>query len=79
MKRTPWFKPNQKPVRPGLYEAQDTTMRCNGCVTMLEWRDGEWFSRSSVLAGYRTHFWPHQLRRWRGVLGAATGKEPDHA
>lgn len=70
-KRTPWFRPDQEPAQPGLYEAQDTTMRCNCCVLMLEWRGGEWFSRSdcgSEFPVYGTHFFPSQLRRWRGLV-----------
>lgn len=70
---TPWFAPNQKPVRDGRYQAQDASMRCNCCWFELEWRGGEWFAKG-CLSGDRfaVHFFPSQLRRWRGLTKDTT-------
>lgn len=67
MKLTPWFRPNQKPVRDGRYRAQDHTMSCDCCWIELEWRNGEWFSDLCERGRFSTHFWQHNLKRWRGL------------
>lgn len=66
-KLTPWFPPHIKPVRVGLYRAQDTTMRCNCCHIYLHWDGEEWHSDMLTPGRFRTYFFKGHLRRWRGL------------
>lgn len=66
-KLTPWFRPDQKPVRDGVYRAQDRTMNCHCCWIELEYRRGEWFSNLCEPDRFSTHFWQRDLKRWRGL------------
>lgn len=79
-KLTPWFRPDQKPARDGIYRAQDTSMRCRCCWIELEWRGGEWFSETHGHNVFATHFFTSRLRRWRGLAERpSTGiKEQSH-
>lgn len=67
MELTPWFDPDIRPARPGMYRAQDTTMGCDCCWIDLYWTGSEWRSDHNSPGYWRTHFSLSHLRRWRGA------------
>ena len=66
--RTPWFDAKaHKPVRKGIYEAQDQSMNCECCTTRLHWDGREWHSDLLTRGFWRTWVPDRDVRRWRGL------------
>ena len=60
MKRTPWFRPEDKPAYPGLYE---TTLK--GTAVWVDFWDGKvwrWTVNGNEHSGYM-----HRIMYWRGL------------
>ncbi|KGC14876.1 hypothetical protein DM48_346 [Burkholderia gladioli] len=66
-KVTEWYPANVKPVRVGVYDIQDKSIRCNCCCTWAHW-DGEKFVRYGKFGGvmYVTQE-VRDVRTWRGL------------
>lgn len=70
-KLTPWFPPEVKPVRPGVYQTQDKDLPGDTYYNL--WDGVSWFYGFGELAErdtWRDESWPDSadsLKHWRGL------------
>lgn len=61
---TPWFDVALRPVRKGMYQAQDRSMNCNCCWFDAHWNGAEWHTDLLTPGRYQTVVF--NLTQWRG-------------